>query len=108
VKAMRASYSGWSHRHLVCLLKADITPKALSSKIEVDDNNFPAAPGSYRIALKGRSGVSLKNATVPPIISGAKPVDPSTLSKTQRRAASRAEAEVILQATQKESKATGR
>jgi len=40
----------------------------------VDVANFVETTGHYRIAMKGRSGTTIENSTVPPILSRAKPV----------------------------------
>ncbi|MEM9826040.1 MAG: hypothetical protein AAF958_05600 [Planctomycetota bacterium] len=95
VQPLRASYTGWSHRHLVCLLKADVSFDQERTKIVVTDANFPDVPGSYRIALKGRSGVNIDDASVPQLVSDAKSVYPAKLPKSKKQAALTAEGQVV-------------
>lgn len=94
--AVRADYTGWSHVHLSCLLKAEIKLTEKRASILVSDANFPKTPGQYRIAMKGRSGAMVNDATVPPIISRAKPVALVDLTEEQKTAATKAIAEVML------------
>ena len=60
------------------------------------DGNFPKVPGKFRIAMKGRSGVKVENATVPPIVSRAKPVELADLTEPQKKSAARAQGEFLL------------
>ncbi|MEM6777104.1 MAG: hypothetical protein AAF670_05580 [Planctomycetota bacterium] len=96
LQPLRANYTGWSHRHLVCLLKADISPTDSVTKIVIIDKNFPDIPGHYRIAMKGRSGVKVENTNVPPIVSRAKEATPSKERKERRLALSTAKGDVVL------------
>lgn len=96
LKGLRASVSGWSHPHLVCLLKADVQTKRSGARISVTDGNFPDAPGQFRIAMKGRSGASIENASVPTTVSRAKGVSLEDLTNQQRRMALTAKGEIVL------------
>ena len=96
VKSIRADYTGWSHRHLTCLLRADIQLSNDAKKIVVTDGNFPDASGNYRIAIKARSGATMEKASVPPLVMRAKPVVLAKLKKEQKLAATRAEGTFLL------------
>ncbi len=94
--AVRADYRGWSHVHLTFLLKAEIHTNRERTSILVTDANFVETPGHYRIAMKGRSGTTIENSTVPPMLSRAKPVLLSELARPKREAASRAKGQIVL------------
>ncbi|HAY81836.1 MAG TPA: hypothetical protein DCY79_18690 [Planctomycetaceae bacterium] len=96
LQPIRAEYSGWSHRHLTCLLKADVALTQRPQKLVVTDGNFCDAPGNYRIAMKPRSGVRMKNSTVSPTLTRAKPIVLMALTKPQQQAAARAQGEFAL------------
>ncbi|MEO1527444.1 MAG: hypothetical protein AAFX06_18605 [Planctomycetota bacterium] len=74
LKPVRADFSGWSHRHLVCLLAAPTELTAEPQRVVVKDANFAGSPGDHRIALKPLSGAKMRNATAPPTVSRAEPV----------------------------------
>lgn len=97
LQSVRASFSGWSHQHLACLFKAELSPKQSKMAIVVKDDNFPEAIGDYRIALKGRSGAKIQDASVPTMISRAKPVAMEKLTKRERKAATKAEAVLVIE-----------
>ena len=96
LQAVRAVYTGWSHVHLTCLLKTEIEMGRERTSIVVTDTNFPKTPGHFRFAMKGRSGATIENATVPPTLSRAKPVALAELAKPQREAAAKAKGEIVL------------
>lgn len=89
-KPLRADYSGWSHRHLLCLFKVDVKLSRKPTTIVVTDRNFLDTPGKYRIAMKGRSGAKLEKSSVPPTVSRARPVELSKLSQKKKQTAARA------------------
>jgi hypothetical protein len=91
VKGLRADYTGWSHRHLTCLLKTDIQLTEDAMTIVVIDGNYPDEPGNYRIAMKARSGATMKTSNVSPLVMRAKPVVLAKLKKEQKKVATRAE-----------------
>jgi hypothetical protein len=96
LEPIQASFSGWSHGHLICLFKADIQLKRQRTKIVVTDGNFADDPGNYRIAMKGRSGAKIEKASVPPLVSRAKPVALVKLAKPKKQAAVTAQGEAVL------------
>lgn len=96
VRPIRATYSGWSHGHLACLLIADVSLTKKQKTIVVTDRNFLDVPGEYRIALKGRSGAILEKSSTPLLVSRADPVDLAKLTKAQKQAATRAMGEFVL------------
>ncbi len=96
-KPIRADYSGWSHRHLTCLLKAEILLAEQRKTIILTDSNLLNTPGSYRIAMKGRSGAKMENSTVPPLVTRAKPVKLTSLTNKQKQVATRAQADFALE-----------
>lgn len=89
-KPVRADYAGWSHGHLNSLVRADISLSGQAKSISVSDKNFTDVPGSYRIAMKARSGVKLVNSTVPLLTSKAKSVDLLKMPISEREAATSA------------------
>ncbi|MDA7979707.1 MAG: hypothetical protein MPJ50_13150 [Pirellulales bacterium] len=93
---IRAEFSGWSHLHLTCLFKAEISLTQQPRTIVFTDGNFHKALGKYRIAMKGRSGAKMAKSTVPPLVSRAKPVVLAKLTPEQNQAATRAEGEFAL------------
>ena len=97
LKPIRADFSGWGHPRLTCLLKAEVVLTHQLQTIVVADSNFLDVPGSYRLAMKGRSGVKMEKSTVPALASRAKPVVLSKLTKFQKEAAARAEGEFVLE-----------
>jgi len=80
---------------LTCLLRADFAFTKPLTKIALTDGNFPDAQGNFRIAMKGRSGVKIEKATVPLLVSRAKPVVLPTLTKSQKEIATSARGEVV-------------
>ncbi|MEM6365582.1 MAG: hypothetical protein AAF745_14230, partial [Planctomycetota bacterium] len=96
-RPVRASYSGWSHRHLVCLFKADVALKRQRSEIVVTDGNFPQTLGNYRIAMKGRSGAQVENTTAALLVSKAEPISLAKLSEAERKAAAQAKGVIVLE-----------
>ncbi|MEM0925963.1 MAG: hypothetical protein AAGJ83_07990 [Planctomycetota bacterium] len=96
IKPVRADYSGWSHPHLTCLFRAELEAFDRSASIAFSDENFPNASGSYRIAMKGRSGVRVINSTVPALVSQARPVELEDLSKSQRATVMMAKGEIVV------------
>lgn len=62
----------------------------------VDVANFVETTGHYRIAMKGRSGTTIENSTVPPILSRTKPVLLAELARPKREAASRTKGQIVL------------
>lgn len=96
LKPIRGEYFGWKHRHLMCVLEANIHLSQQPTAIVLTDRNFFDAPGSYRIAIKGRSGTIMSNSSVPPVLLRAKPSNWMELNKQQKEAAARAEAEFSL------------
>ncbi|MCP4191156.1 MAG: hypothetical protein GY768_11075 [Planctomycetaceae bacterium] len=96
LKPIRADYSGWSHRHLTCLLKAEVKPSEKLLTIVVTDGNYLDAPGEYRIAMKGRSGTKMKKSKLVPTVSRAKPVELANLTKKKKQAATRVEGEFVI------------
>lgn len=99
LKPIRADYSGRSHVQLTCLLRSDILLTEQPKKIIVTDGNFLDSPGDYRIAMKGRSGAKMVEPTVPPLVTRAKPVVLSKLTKQQKQAAARAEGQFNVAAS---------
>ena len=95
-KPIQSGFTGFSHRKLTCLLKAEVLLTQNTTTIEVTDGNFLEVPGNYRIAMKSRSGVEMENANVPPLVTRAKSVDLTTLTKNQKQAAVRAQGEFAL------------
>lgn len=97
LQPVRADHSGWSHLNLTCLLKTEIDLSERPKTIVVTDQNFVEDPGSYRIAMKSRSGVTIDKSNVEPIITKAKPVRVTELKKQKKLAAMRAQAEFALE-----------
>ena len=100
LKPIRAEYSGWSHQQLTCLLKAEVPFTEQLKKVVVTDGNFLDTPGSYRIAMKDRSGVTMENSTVATMVTRAKSVDLSKLTEPEKQAATRAQGEFALEQRQ--------
>ena len=90
VESIRANYTGWSHGHLTCLFKANCQLNDKAVPIAVTDGNFPDAPGAYRLAMKSRSGATMRESNVPTLITQAKPVAFERLNKQQKQSATRA------------------
>ena len=96
VEAIQASYSGWSHKHLICLLKANVTLSSEPKRIVVSDGNFHASPGDYRLAMKSRSGAVLQDATVPVLTSNTDPITLTSLTALERKEATQAQGDFSL------------
>ena len=96
VEAIQASYSGWSHKHLTCLLKANVTLDSKPKKIVVSDGNFHDSPGDYRIAMKSRSGAVLERSTVPVLTGRADARTLTDLTKLERKEFTQAQGDVSL------------
>ena len=90
VKPLRAVYSGWSHRHLSCLVRVDAKLTDPRAAITVTDRNFLDTPGKYRLAMKARRGAKLEDSSVPLLVSRAQPVELVKLSKKEKHSATRA------------------
>ncbi len=97
LEPVRAEYSGWSHRQLTCLLKAEVLLTQQLKTIIVTDGNFLDTPGNYRIAMKGRSGAKMETSTVSTLVTRAKPVALAKLTKLQKLATARARGEFALE-----------
>ncbi|MEM6689388.1 MAG: hypothetical protein AAF664_08185 [Planctomycetota bacterium] len=93
---VQASYSGWSHRQLVCLFRANLTDEPHRRMIKLIDGNFANVPGTYRIALKGRSGAKIENATVPPIVSRSRPILLTDLTSAEKKQATTVEGAIVI------------
>ncbi len=96
VEAIQASYSGWSHKHLICLLKANVTLSSEPKRIVVSDGNFHDSPGDYRLAMKSRSGAVLEHGTVPVLTSHADAITLTGLTTLERKDATQAQGDVSL------------
>lgn len=96
IKPIKANYSGWSHLHLNCLLKAQIRLSPEPKNIVVTDANFLDAPGNYRIAMKGRSGAKMESSPVPSTTSRAKPIVLVKMSEPEKQTATRVEGKFSL------------
>ncbi|MEM6690189.1 MAG: hypothetical protein AAF664_12220 [Planctomycetota bacterium] len=93
---LSASYSGWSHRKLSCLLAAEIELSRKKKRVSITDRNFSDTPGHYRMALKSRSGAQIENSTKPLLISKMEPVVLSTLEEPQKLDATTAQADFFI------------
>lgn len=96
VKPIRAEYTGWSHRHLSCLFRAEIELAPRRKTIAVTDGNFLDTPGNYRIAMKARSGAMIENTNVPSVVSRAKPVELAKRARAEKRKATYATGECYI------------
>ena len=96
LEPLHAVYSGWSHRYLNCLFRGEVLLSGEPKRVVLTDRNFVDTPGEYRIALKARSGASLRESNAAALLTNAEPVRLAELPEQQKRAATRAEGEFFV------------
>ena len=71
------------HAQLECVLHVPIEAPYASTRLQLEDENFPDAPGSHRMAVKGRAGVEVTESNAPPILARAERIEAAKLGPEQ-------------------------
>ena len=71
------------HAQLECVLHVPLEAPYASTRLQLEDENFPDALGSHRMAVKGRAGVEVTESNVPPILARAERIEAAKLDPEQ-------------------------
>jgi hypothetical protein len=84
------------HVQLECVYQVPVEPDESPRALTIVDGNFRSAPGAHRMAIKGREGAFVLDATAPPILARAERIPWSEMTKEQKYSATRVEGSLVI------------
>lgn len=95
VRPMERSRIYKHHVQLECVYHIAIGGSEAPRKLTIVDKNFHDAPGAHRMAIKGREGAFVLDATAPPILARVERIPWTEMTKEQKLAATRLEGSLV-------------
>jgi hypothetical protein len=84
------------HVQLECVYHIPIGTSETPQKMALVDKNFHDAPGAHRLAIKGRGGAFVLDATAPPILARVERIPWTEMTKEEKIAATRLESSLVI------------
>ena len=83
------------HVQLECVYHISVGAHETPRRLEIVDKNFRETPGAHRMAIKGREGAFVLDASAPPILARVERIPWSEMTKEQKNAATRIDGSLI-------------
>jgi hypothetical protein len=84
------------HVQLECVYQVPVEPDESPRALTIVDDNFSTAPGAHRMAIKGREGAFVLDATAPPILARVERIPWNEMTKEQKYFATRIEGSLVI------------